>query len=151
MAHFAKLDENNIVLNVHVVADSDCQKDGVEDEETGRQFLQKIHNWPYWRQTSYNTYNNQHKLGGTPFRGNYAGIGDEWDEDNQIFWYEKPYPSWVKNVSTASWESPIGPAPDLTSEQVTQNESTHWWEYQWNESDYQSDNSTGWVLVNKNA
>jgi hypothetical protein len=39
-----------------------------------------------------------HKIGGTPFRGNYAGIGYTWDEDNQIFWPKKPYPSWVKHL-----------------------------------------------------
>ena len=51
------------------------------------------------------------------FRGNYAGIGYEWDEDNQIFWPKKPYASWVKNTTTASWDSPIGDAPALTAEQ----------------------------------
>ena len=87
-----------------------------------------------WIQTSYNTYSNQHKLGGTPFRGNYAGIGSVWDEDNQIFWYKKPYPSWVKDVATATWKSPIGDAPALTAEQESQNAAdSHQWVYVWNE------------------
>ena len=87
-----------------------------------------------WIQTSYNTQNNQHKLGGTPFRGNYAGIGYTWDEDNQIFWPPKPHASWVKNTTTANWQSPIGDAPALTAEQNSQNEAgTNEWGYIWNE------------------
>ena len=56
MAHYAKLGINSKVINVEVVANSDCQNaDGVEDEEVGRQFLERIHNWPLWKKTSYNT------------------------------------------------------------------------------------------------
>ena len=54
---------------------------------------------------------------------NYAGIGYEWDEDNQIFWPKKPFASWVKNIESASWKSPIGDAPALTAEQTSQNEA----------------------------
>ena len=60
-----------------------------------------------WIQTSYNTQGNQHNNGGTAFRGNYAGIGYTWDEDNEIFWPKKPHASWTKNTSTASWDAPI--------------------------------------------
>ena len=94
MAHYAKLGANNKVIAVHVVADSDCQNaDGVEDEEVGRQFLERIHNWPLWKQTSYNTLNNKHSSGDNSkaFRGNYAGIGYTYDEDNDIFIHPKPY------------------------------------------------------------
>ena len=50
MAHYAKLGANNKVIAVHVVADKDCQNaDGVEDEEVGRQFLERIHSWPLWK------------------------------------------------------------------------------------------------------
>ena len=62
-------------------------------------------------------------------RGNYAGIGYTWDEDNNIFYPKKPYASWVLNTTTASWHSPIGDAPDdLTDEEKAAN--TH---YVWNE------------------
>ena len=54
-------------------------------------------------------------------RGNYAGIGYTWDEDDQIFWPKKPYASWVKHNASASWKSPIGDAPALTAEQESQN------------------------------
>jgi hypothetical protein len=68
------------------------------------------------------------------FRGNYAGIGYTWDEDDQIFWPKKPYASWVKHNASASWKSPIGDAPALTQEQQDQNTAgTHRWVYAWNE------------------
>jgi len=138
MAHFAKLGANGKVIQVLTLNNSDMlNADGVEDESVGQQYLEQHNNWPaqMWIQTSYNTSGNQHRLGGTPFRGNYAGIGYEWDEDNQIFWPKKPYASWVKNTTTANWQSPIGDAPALTAEQISQNEAgTHTWIYIWNES-----------------
>jgi len=138
MAHFAKLGANGKVIQVLTLDNKDMlNADGVEDETVGQQYLQLHNNWPaeMWVQTSYNTSGNQHKDGGTPLRGNYAGIGYEWDEDNQIFWPKKPHASWVKNTTTAKWESPIGDAPALTAEQEAQNEAgTHKWEYDWNES-----------------
>ena len=136
MAHYAKLGANNKVIAVHVVADSDClNASGVEDEEVGRQFLERIHSWPLWKKTSYNTQGGQHKAGGTPLRGNYAGIGMTYDEDNDIFIGKKPYASWTLNVAEARWQSPAGDAPALTAEQTSQNEAgTHSWSYNWNES-----------------
>ena len=136
MAHYAKLGANNKVIGVHVVNDVDCQNaDGVEDEAVGRQFLERIHSWPLWKQTSYNTQNNQHKTGGTPLRGNYAGIGYTYDEDNDIFMPKKPFASWTLNLAEARWQSPAGDAPALTAEQTSQNEAgSHRWIYVWNES-----------------
>ena len=129
MAHFAKLGANNKVIGVEVVADADCKNaSGVEDEEVGRQFLERIHSWPLWKQTSYNTRHAQHKDGGTPLRGNYAGIGMTYDEDNDIFIGQKPYASWTLNVAEARWQSPIGDAPALSEEEA----ATH--SYVWNES-----------------
>jgi hypothetical protein len=137
MAHFAKLGANGKVIQV-LTMDNDkmLNANGVEDESVGQQWLETHNNWPaqMWIQTSYNTYGNQHNNGGTPFRGNYAGIGYEWDEDNEIFWPKKPYASWVKHIESASWKSPIGDAPALTAEQTSQNEAgTHSWGYSWNE------------------
>ena len=150
MAHFAKLGANGKVIQV-LTMDNDkmLNADGVEDESVGQQWLETHNNWPaqMWIQTSYNTTANTHRLGGTPFRGNYAGIGYIWDEDNQIFWPKKPYASWVKHIESASWKSPIGDAPALTAEQESQNEAgTHLWGYNWDETAYQADNTTGWVL-----
>ena len=83
------------------------------------------------------TSNNEHKSGDNSkaLRGNYAGIGFTYDEDNDIFWPPKPYPSWVKDTSDAQWHSPVGDAPALTAEQESQNQAnTHSWTYEWNES-----------------
>ena len=132
MAHFAKITEDNKVLQVLTVNNSDILNDeGIENEAVGQQYLEKHNNWPshLWIQTSYNTFNNQHKLGGTPLRGNYAGIGFEWDKDNNMFFPKKPYASWVKHLDSASWKSPIGDAPELTEEQKNANSF-----YSWNEA-----------------
>ena len=136
MAHFAKLGANNKVIAVHVVNDSDCHNaDGIEDEEVGRQFLEKLHNWPLWKKTSYNTMGGQHNSGDNSkaFRGNYAGIGMMYDEDNDLFISKKPYAGWVLNVAEARLQSPIGDAPDLSDEEskthkYERNESTNAWD-----------------------
>jgi len=146
MAHFAKLGSNSKVIQVLTLNNSDMHNaDGVEDETVGQQYLETHNNWPaqMWIQTSYNTSGNQHKDGGTPFRGNYAGIGYTWDEDDQIFWPKKPYASWVKHIESASWKSPLGDAPDLTDAQTAENTAgTHRWSYVWNEA------NTTWDLTN---
>ena len=140
MAHFAKLGANGKVIQVLTLNNSDMlNADGVEDESVGQQYLETHNNWPaqMWIQTSYNTSGNTHNSGDNSkaFRGNYAGIGYEWDEDNQIFWPKKPFASWVKNTTDARWQSPIGDAPALTAEQQSQNDArTHQWNYNWNES-----------------
>jgi hypothetical protein len=114
MAHFAKISEDNIVLWVTPLNDKDMlDKNGILSESAGQQYLEHHNNWPadLWIQTSYNTFEGKHKLGGIPFRGNYAGIGFTWDPVNQIFYLPKPYPSWVLNIQEARWQSPIGDAP----------------------------------------
>ena len=132
MAHFAKLGSNSKVIQVLTLNNGDMlNADGVEDETVGQQYLERHNNWPaqMWIQTSYNTQGGTHKNGGTPLRGNYAGIGYIWDEDNNLFYPKSPYPSWVLNTTTASWHSPIGDPPDyLTDEEKAAR--TH---YVWNE------------------
>jgi len=151
MAHFAKLGANGKVIQVLTLNNSDMlNADGVEDESVGQQYLETHNNWPaqMWIQTSYNTSGNTHNSGDNSkaFRGNYAGIGYTWDEDDQIFWPKKPHASWVKHNESASWKSPIGDAPALTAEQTSQNEAgTHSWGYSWNEA------NTTWDLTNSLA
>ena len=151
MAHFAKLGVNGKVIQV-LTMDNDkmLNADGVEDEAVGQQWLERHNNWPaqMWIQTSYNTYQNKHRSGDNSkaFRGNYAGIGYTWDEDNQIFWGKSPYASWVKDIATATWKSPIGDAPALTAEQESQNTAdTHRWGYVWNEA------NQSWDLTDERA
>jgi hypothetical protein len=139
MAHFAKISEDNIVLQVLTLNDKDMlDKDGNLSELVGQQYLQKHNNWPahLWIQTSYNTNNNIHALNGTAFRGNYAGIGKIWDPVNNIFYAPKPFPSWILNLQKANFVSPIGDAPTLTAEQI-QNKQI----YVWNE------NNQSWDLT----
>ena len=149
MAHFAKIGSNSKVLQVLTLNNDDMlNADGIEDETVGQQYLELHNNWPaqMWIQTSYNTSGNQHNNGGTPFRGNYAGTGYTWDEDDNIFWPKKPYASWVKNNSEARWQSPLGDAPALTEEQTSQNTAdTHMWGYAWNEA------NTTWDLTDSKA
>ena len=159
MAHFAKLGVNGKVIAVHSL-DNDklLNADSVEDETVGQQELQRIHGWPaaMWIKTSYNTRGGKHyDADGTEssdqsgaLRGNYAGIGYTWDEDNAIFWPAKPHASWSKNTSTASWVAPItypsveddGQDPVVWSYMIT-----------WNETGYQADNAKGWEAIKKNA
>jgi hypothetical protein len=145
MAHFAKIGEDKKVIAVLTLNNSDMlNSSNVEDESVGQQYLEKHNNWPahMWIQTSYNTFGGQHRNGGIPFRGNYAGMGFIWDSDNQIFWPKKPYNSWIKHIPTASWKSPIGDAPTLTEEQISQNTAnTNIWKYIWNEE------NQSWDLV----
>ena len=133
MAHFAKLDENNIVTQVIVVANEDTtDTNGVEVEEIGVAFCKKLLGAETnWKQTSYN--NN--------FRVRYAGIGYSYNETLNAFIPPSPFPSWVLVEETADWVSPLGAAPTLTEEQITSRSF-----YRWNEEAYQADNTTGWVL-----
>ncbi len=155
MAHFAKLGANGKVIAV-LTMDNDkmLNADGVGDETVGQQWLETHNNWPaqMWIQTSYNTKGNKYYDAdgneaadqSKAFRGNYAGIGYIWDEDNNMFFPKKPYPSWVKDTSDAAWKSPIGDAPALTAEQESQNEAnTHEWYYAWNEANQSWDLTDG--------
>ena len=154
MAHFAKLGANGKVIQVLTLNNSDMHNaDGVEDESVGQQYLETHNNWPahLWIQTSYNTRNGKYyNTDGTEgdqskaLRGNFTGIGETWDSENQIFWGPKSYPSWVKNIPTASWQSPAGPEPELTAEQQAQNNSLDaLWIYEWIEA------SQVWQLTNR--
>jgi hypothetical protein len=132
MAHFAKISEDNFVLQVLTLDNKDMLDENQNPSElVGQQYLEKHNNWPahLWIQTSYNTKKNTHSKGGIPFRGNYAGLGFIWDSSDQIFWPPKPFTSWIKNLQHAKWKSPIGDAPQLTQEEI--NEKKY---YIWNEA-----------------
>ncbi len=103
MAHFAKLGTDNIVEKVEVVSNNIATT-----EQDGINFLNNLYNTnDIWKQTSYNTYAGEHKLDGTPFRKNYAGIGYTYDEDRDAFIPPKPYSSWVLDEETCNWEAPV--------------------------------------------
>jgi hypothetical protein len=122
MSHFAKLDENNIVVYVTVGRDEDdCQED-VLSARTG----------DVYKQTSYNTFAGVHKLGGTPLRKNYAGIGYTYNEARDAFIPPKLYASWLLNETTCQWDAPIDYPTDGKV-------------YFWDEEAHQADNTKGWV------
>lgn len=108
MAHFAQLDNNNIVTQVIAV-----NNESAPDEKTGQEFLASIGFEGNWIQTSYNTQGGTHLLGGTPLRWNYAGIGYSYDPARDAFIAPKPYPSYVFDEEKLSWKNPI-PKPEGT-------------------------------------
>ena len=95
MAHWAEIDENNIVIRVTVGSN--------EDPDEGYQWL--IDNLGgRWIKTSYNTISNTHILNGEPFRGNFGQVGSYYDELNDVFIPPKPNDLYTLNESTWSWE-----------------------------------------------
>lgn len=114
MAHFAKLDENNVVIFVTFGRDEDNEQELTE--RTG----------DVYKQTSYNTYAGVHSLGGLPFRKNFAGIGYIYDEERDAFIPPKPFDSWSLNDDTCLWEPPVGYPED--DNRYIWNENNKIWE-----------------------
>lgn len=100
MAHYALLDSNNIVTQVIT------GKDETDTQHNWEQYYGNIHNC-VCKRTSYNTRLNEHTLGGTAFRGNYAGIGFSYDSTRDVFIPPKPYASWSLDENTYSWVAPV--------------------------------------------
>jgi hypothetical protein len=96
MAHFAQLNEQNIVMQVIVVANDELLENGVESEAKGIAFCQSLFGGE-WKQTSYNG----------KFRKNYAGIGDTYDGERDAFIPPQPYPSWLLVEETCQWTAPV--------------------------------------------
>ena len=115
MSHFAQIDSNNIVTQVLVI-EQEVIDTGLFGEPSS------------FVQTSYNTYGGVHKLGGTPLRKNYAGIGYTYDSGRDAFIPPKPYNSWVLNETTCLWDAPVAMPTDEKM-------------YTWDE------NTTNWVEV----
>jgi hypothetical protein len=115
MSHFAQIDGNNIVTQVLVI-EQDVVDTGLFGEPSS--FIQ----------TSYNTQGGVHKLGGTPLRKNYAGIGYTYDVNRDAFIPPKPFNSWVLNEDTCLYEAPTAMPTDDKK-------------YSWDE------NTTSWVEI----
>ena len=98
MAHFAELDENNIVIQVIPAHDI--------YEDTGEELYQSI-TGKVWKRTSYNTVEGVHLKGGIPFRKNYAGIGWKYDEVKDAFIPPKPFNSWILDENKCIWKATI--------------------------------------------
>ena len=119
MAHYAFLDENNIVTSVIVGKDEGT--DGIDWEQKYGEIKGQT-----CKRTSYNTIANTHLLDGTPFRGNYAGIGYLYDDVNNIFIPVKPYDSWSLDITTATWKAPVDKPTD--GQDYNWNEETQSWD-----------------------
>lgn len=96
MAHFAQLDEQNMVTQVIVVANEELLIDGVESEAKGIEFCQSLFGGS-WKQTSYNG----------KIRKNYAGIGFAYDEQRDAFIAPQPFPSWTLDEDACKWIAPV--------------------------------------------
>jgi len=108
MAHFAEIDENNIVIRIVVISD--------EEEHRGNEFIsQDLGLGGTWLKTSYNTFKGEHKLGGVPYRLNYASPGCMYDPEADAFYHKQPFPSFILDKTTGAWDSPV-PKPDDTEE-----------------------------------
>lgn len=106
MAHFAEIDENNVVLRVVVIDD--------EHEHRGHEFLSEdLGLGGTWLKTSYNTRKGEHLNGGTPYRLNYAAPGGMYDPETDSFYQAQPFPSFILDKTTGVWNSPF-PKPDDT-------------------------------------
>ena len=151
MAHFAQLDDKNIVTQVIVVGDVDTSDNsGNEVESIGISFCQKLFgSSTNWKQTSYTA------IGGTGFRGNYAGVGMTYMTNvatmgvasTDIFMNDQPFASWGIGKTDARWVAPL-PQPGLTTSQTNANQF-----YVWDETAHQADGATpktvGWALTTR--
>ena len=126
MASFAKIGLNGKVIEIQSIVNEVLHDaNGVEQESIGIDFLTKLTGWAIWKQTSYNTSGGVHKLGGTAFRKNFAGIGYTYDEDRDAFIPPNTRKGWVLNEQTCFWESPI-PRPQDGNKYIWDNNLLNW-------------------------
>jgi hypothetical protein len=115
MAHFAEIDENGVVLRVIVGVDEPLDGEAIYAGTTGT----------VWKKTSYNTIAGEHRLGGTPFRKNYAGIGYTYDSQRDAFIPPQPFSSWSLDEQTCQWNPPT-PIPNDGSMYAWDEATTSW-------------------------
>ena len=114
MANFVKLNSSNIVIEAVVLT-----AESAPNEQTGINFLNNLyHTQDNWKETTSNNTKGS----------NYAGIGYNYDSNNNIFYPQKPFNSWILNSSTYEWEPPVPYPSDGNM-------------YRWNEE------SQSWVLI----
>jgi len=124
MAYFARINDEGLVLKVESVNNNVIKDSGGQESEIlGIQFLRDLYKeqTSQWKQTSYNTWHNEHKLGGTPFRYNFAAQGYTYDSIRDAFIPAKPFNSWVLDESICDWKAPV----DLSGDEKL---------YQWDEA-----------------
>ena len=99
MAHYAELNQNNIVISVISGWDETVKSDMEQ--------LLLLETGNIWKRTSYNTHGGKHLFGGTSFRKNYAGIGFTYDSARDAFIPPQPFASWILNEETCLWDAPV--------------------------------------------
>ena len=124
MAHYAFLNDNNIVTEVITGIDEDAKDDLPSEFDSWEEFYADFRGQTCKR-TSYNTFGNEHNDSGTAYRGNYAGIGYTYDETNDVFIASKPYASWTMDESTWTWEAPEA-YPDDGKDYVWNDNKEEW-------------------------
>ena len=129
MAHFAQLDDNNEVVNVVVIKNSEIlDENGEESEAKGIAFCETLYGGR-WIQTSYNS----------NFRKRYGGVGTTYLEDFDMFVPPKPFTSWILNTNTGDWEPPV-PFPEEHGK--WRPETKDYIHYDWNETEQKWENPT---------
>ena len=111
MAHYCFINSENIVVEVITGKDEDDLESLPSGYESWEEYYQTKRDGLTCLRTSYNTDQNSHLDGGTPFRGNYAGIGMTYDQENDVFIKDKEFDSWVMDETTWTWVAPV-PKPD---------------------------------------
>lgn len=119
MAHYAFLDDNNIVTEV--IVGKNEGEDGIDWEQHYGDFRGQV-----CKRTSYNTQGGVHNAGGTPYRKNYAGIGYSYDSVRDAFVPPKPFESWSLNETSCLWEPPVAYPSD--GKVYSWNEGTTSWD-----------------------
>ena len=118
MAHYAFLNQNNIVTEV--IVGKDENEDGVDWEQFYGEIRSQV-----CKRTSYNTHGGVHSGGGTPFRKNYAGIGYTYDAGRDAFIPPQPFPSWTMDEDTCLWNPPT-PYPDDGGQYMWDEDTLSW-------------------------
>jgi hypothetical protein len=135
MASFAKLNSENIVEQVVSINNNELLDNGIESEEKGIAFCKSLFGQnTNWKQSSYNTFKNEHKLGGTPFRKNHASVGYTYDEGKNAFIPPKIFNSWILDENTCIWNPPF-PIPETYINNLKYTDGTPCPDvYKWNET-----------------
>lgn len=136
MAHYAVLDDNNVVIEVLTGIDEDNTEELPEGFSDTESYYSSLKNNKTVKRTSYNTKEGVHSDGKTPFRGNYAGKEYIYLEDDDIFLPPKQYDYFVADVANHTWKPPVDKPNDTDN-------------FVWDDDLYQADNTTGWVKIDR--
>lgn len=126
MAHYSFINTENLVVEVITGINEDDTETLPENYASWEEYYETQRDGLVCKRTSYNTLGGEHLLDGTPFRGNYAGIGFTYDPVNDVFYAQQPFPSWILNETTWIWDPPVEyPEYDENDPKF----------YEWNEED----------------